>query len=295
MSTPGVGSLAAAYPRSSTLRAGRLYNPIMWFEHTRYSEVLTSLILLMVLAMIVYVVLGPRNFQDTVLYRILVILGSGATIFIVFYFIYKAQRDVQIAEEKIDRQTALVVDRLGENMDIYFQAHFDSAPRLIMQMYPETPFHPREEPRASGDRDSVAVAESNVAIHVFQTWEDYRTLHTLDTTGELVWISYFLHWSQSDILFRYWKRLQANFALSTILFGNLLFQGGCRLRRQRAAQGGRLTTLDYWREAARLLGAINVSFDRTRLPDLDKIEAGPEKATQAEWRVVESDMAYQCP
>ncbi|MGN6670670.1 MAG: hypothetical protein ACTHJ4_03955 [Candidatus Nucleicultricaceae bacterium] len=65
--------------------------------------------------------------------------------------------------------------------------------------------------------------EQYIGILLIQCWEDYLTLRILDETGDNVWLYNFLQWAQSPYLKAIFDRLKYNFANTTIMFGELLF------------------------------------------------------------------------
>ena len=59
---------------------------------------------------------------------------------------------------------------------------------------------------------------------IFQSWEDYLTLASIDETEDQVWIANFVQFSHSEILRNNWNLLKANYGSTTIEFGDYLFR-----------------------------------------------------------------------
>ena len=59
---------------------------------------------------------------------------------------------------------------------------------------------------------------------IFQSWEDFLTLGSVDETEDQVWIANFIQWAQSNILRNNWNLLKANYSSTTIELGDYLFR-----------------------------------------------------------------------
>ena len=66
-------------------------------------------------------------------------------------------------------------------------------------------------------------AVNYISICIFQAFEDFLTSALNDETGNYVWISNFLQWTNSEILRNNWSVLKSNFADTTQQFGDYLF------------------------------------------------------------------------
>lgn len=66
-------------------------------------------------------------------------------------------------------------------------------------------------------------AVNYLSILIFQSFEDFLTAHDLDETGDYVWICNYIQWVSSPILEDKWSVLKSNFADTTIILGDLLF------------------------------------------------------------------------
>jgi len=63
---------------------------------------------------------------------------------------------------------------------------------------------------------------------LFQAWEDFLTSVEIDQTGDYVWITNYLQWTQSKTLEAVWKTMCVNYSNRTIAFGNYLFRQNTR-------------------------------------------------------------------
>lgn len=66
-------------------------------------------------------------------------------------------------------------------------------------------------------------AVNYLSILIFQSFEDFLTAIKLDETGDYVWMCNYIQWASSPILKRKWSVLKSNFADSTIVLGDILF------------------------------------------------------------------------
>lgn len=66
-------------------------------------------------------------------------------------------------------------------------------------------------------------AVNYLSILIFQSFEDFLTAHELDETGDYVWICNYIQWVSSPLLEDKWSVLKSNFADTTIILGDLLF------------------------------------------------------------------------
>lgn len=240
----------------------------------RFPTILAVMVVVFVVVTVIFTVKQPgEEFEKSTFYRLFLIVAAFGTVFIALNLYYDAlkTRETRAAEQELS--TTAVIDRLWLRQNEYMQANFDSAPTLVMQMYPEIDFKQVERPCD----DKCKVTETVIAIRAFQAWEDYRTLAALDQTGAYVWMVNDLRWGQSARLYDLWTRLQANFALSTIRFGNAIFQNSWELNKLQREQGGVLYPIDYYRQAAKLVPQLRELWNRDTIPDLDKISEHPEQ------------------
>lgn len=66
-------------------------------------------------------------------------------------------------------------------------------------------------------------AINDISSNIFQSWEDFLTLHNFDESDKIGWINKFLGWAVSPQLKNLWQSHKQNYNINTQKFGDLLF------------------------------------------------------------------------
>ena len=66
-------------------------------------------------------------------------------------------------------------------------------------------------------------AVNDISSNIFQSWEDFLTLHNFDESDKISWINKFLGWAVSPQLKNIWNNHKQNYNIITQKFGDLLF------------------------------------------------------------------------
>ena len=66
-------------------------------------------------------------------------------------------------------------------------------------------------------------AINDISSNIFQSWEDFLTLHNFDESDKIGWINKFLSWAISPQLKSLWPNHKQNYNINTQKFGDLLF------------------------------------------------------------------------
>lgn len=144
-----------------------------------------------------------------------------------FFFIcigiYLTYEIFKINLENINREaTFKIIDRgwLGVNKAIL--ENYDKCPAFCDSLYfPWQRDKLGVKSQSNNKNDWYAV--NYISNMIFQGWEDFLTSATADETGYEVWIANFLQWTSSPMLKSAWAVLSPNYANTTIIFGDLLF------------------------------------------------------------------------
>jgi hypothetical protein len=246
---------------------------------------LTTLIFFLVGSLTVIIISpDPALIEQSKFYKFLTILAAFGSAVIALNLLYDTERSAYQQELQLQLSTVAAIDRMWITQITNLRSSFSDAPVFVTQLLSQT-LDPTiltemnaQKPQTM-DIAKTKVTETEISIRLFQSWEDYRTLQDQDVTGSYVWLCNFLMWAQSDILFEYWKKLQSNFALTTIIFGNFLFTKANELKLMKS-QNGKLTTIDYYKMASSMVPKMNEIFNVTVYPNLNQ--------PQQDWETIQS-------
>jgi hypothetical protein len=117
-----------------------------------------------------------------------------------------------------------MVDRIFIDLAKIIDEYYPKAPKFINSL-----FLPFRKNKLNFDNTILNTEDdwttvNFVSLRIFQSWEDYLTISTVDPTGEESWIRTFIPYATSKQLFDIWKVTEYNYEPTTRMFGNLLFE-----------------------------------------------------------------------
>lgn len=247
----------------------------------QHFSIFVEIILLIFLpASVVFILTTPADLAlpATRFYKFLTILAAFGSSIVALNLVYDAERNKEQEDKQLALSTTNAVNRLWTDENKYIQKVFDDAPDFCKEIQPDV-FNNFEAPVDLKLTDKTIATETAIAIRLFQSWDDYRNLWTSgieDQTDVFSWITSFLSWGHSQRLKMYWAKLRSNYPIETIIFANYIFQNADEMRLLRANQGGKASTLDYYRTANQMIPTI-VKIFGSKYPNLDSpIKSWPE-------------------
>ena len=180
--------------------------------------VLTSLMIY-----IIYVVKSTNKGNITSNFTEKIVLLSSIFIPIGIYLTYTIFSR-QIQELRVNA-TFRSIDRGWLNVNKTFVEYYDKCPNLIDSLAYDWQINAlgKKQYKLSQDEDDWT-ASNYVSNSIFQSIEDFLTASVVDETTPDVWISNFLQWTNSNILYNNWVVLRSNYALTSQEFTNYLFE-----------------------------------------------------------------------
>ncbi len=117
------------------------------------------------------------------------------------------------------------IDRGWLNVNKTFVEYSDKCPNLIDSLAYDWQINTlgKTQYKLSQEEDDWT-ASNYVSNCIFQSIEDFLTASVVDETTPDVWISNFLQWTNSNILYNNWVVLRSNYALTSQEFINYLFE-----------------------------------------------------------------------
>lgn len=129
---------------------------------------------------------------------------------------------LQFEESRIS-STFRIIDRGWLNVNKIFVDYFDKCPTFINSLYFDWQKKVLGSETYDSNQEDDWYAVNYISICIFQSFEDFLTSVLNDETGNYVWISNYLQWTNSEILKNNWSVLKSNFADTTQQFGDYLF------------------------------------------------------------------------
>lgn len=150
---------------------------------------------------------------------------SLITGFLAAFGIYLTYRIFEAQADNLSNDITLrLIDRSWIDLNEIIKQESEKCPTLINSLYyPWQKSVLGNNSNNSNNNDDWTTC-SYISIKMFQAWEDYLTLASVDETGSYVWMANFVQWAKSDVLKKNWDVLKSNFSITTIEFGDFLFK-----------------------------------------------------------------------
>jgi hypothetical protein len=129
---------------------------------------------------------------------------------------------LQFEESRIN-STFRIIDRGWINVNKIFVDYYDKCPTFINSLYFDWQKKVLGKETYDSNQEDDWYAVNYISISIFQSFEDFATSALNDETGNYVWISNYLQWTNSEILRNNWSVLKSNFADTTQKLGDYLF------------------------------------------------------------------------
>lgn len=189
-------------------------------------------ILTFLMVYIIYVIKSTNKGNITSKFTEKLVLLSSIFIPIGIYLTYTIFSR-QIDELRV-AATFRSIDRGWLNVNKTFAEYYDKCPNLIDSLVYDWQINTlgkntyninlRKFFKGLSEDEDDWTASNYVSNCVFQSMEDFLTSVAVDETTPDVWISNFLQWTNSDILYNNWVVLRSNYALTSQEFTNYLFE-----------------------------------------------------------------------
>ncbi len=188
-----------------------------------YFNILITIIILIIVAFSIYSSLTKKDgFYDRLSHKLSLFIGFFLLIGVFLtYSIFKVNYDNIKREATLNstEKWIKVLDDISEN--------HKKCPHFINSLYfdwQKNIFINNKANRQYENEQSDDWAVVNwLSIKIFQVIEDFLVSASLDVTTNETWISNFLHWTNSKILYSIWKVQYSNFDESTNNLIELLF------------------------------------------------------------------------
>ena len=187
------------------------------------NTLIVLLVLTSLMIYIVYVVKSNNKGNITSNFTEKLVLLSSIFIPIGIYLTYTIFSR-QIQELRVNA-TFRSIDRGWLNVNKTFVEYSDKCPNLINSLCFDWQVNALgKKPYKLNQDEDDWTASNYVSNCIFQSMEDFLTSSVLDETTPDVWISNFLQWTNSKILYNNWVVLRCNYSLTSQEFINYLFE-----------------------------------------------------------------------
>lgn len=176
-------------------------------------------------------------------FELIVSYFSGMAVLLITYNIFitirfnKDLEQSQIAHNTLENIQTNFLDPQKEILHYYPESYF-----LYATMQPDTTLSSKEPKEY--DPIKRQHVEAYCSQRIFQSMEDFLSIHHYNSEGLYVWINSFLGWMQSPILQEQWQILKFNYAQDTReLVEEIIY--GAKLLHDLRKEKGTLDTQDY--------------------------------------------------
>jgi hypothetical protein len=168
--------------------------------------------------------LGAKSPKDSYFDRAL----SQINIFTIFFLGMGVYISIIIWDRNIEnteRDSILrLVDRLFNDLAKTWTTYYPKCPKLIDSLFLPWQQRPMGNIIIDKDKPDQWTAVNYVSLRVFQAWEDFLTINNADQTGAEMWITIFIPYANSKILYDIWQVYNTSYDPPTRMFGDLLFK-----------------------------------------------------------------------
>ncbi|MFZ4673322.1 hypothetical protein EB008_00840 [bacterium] len=138
------------------------------------------------------------------------------------YLSYKIQKEsLKVREQET---TLKIIERSWLGINKIIDTEYSKCPNFIDSLYFDWQKNEMKWSPSRSQTEDQWTTVLYISIQIFQAFEDVLTVSTLDQTGLYVWIANFIQWCSSSELRKSWDVLKPNFASSTRLFCDYIFE-----------------------------------------------------------------------
>ena len=182
---------------------------------------IVSIILLLLILFIIYGSSVPiNNIIDRITNKLELLsgffIGCGVilTVFIFNISDIEARKNITLA----------FIDKSWININRKLNDNYSKCPNFINSLcFSWSKYNNSNVTSEKTTNDDNWFAINDISSNIFQSWEDFLTLHDFDESDKIGWINKFLGWAISPQLKNIWKNHKQNYNIITQKFGDLLF------------------------------------------------------------------------